>query len=61
MVPLAGAWVEYRRGGPKELTIQIHPPAHGGVSATIPGDKGVALPMSGGAQLGSRNRGRSSR
>lgn len=51
VAPKAGAWVEYRRGGPKELSIQIHPPANGESSATIPGDKGTALPLTGGVQL----------
>ncbi len=45
VAPKAGAWLVYRRGGPKELSILIDPPADGGVTATIPGDKGAALSM----------------
>jgi hypothetical protein len=51
VAPKAGAWLVYRRGGPKELSILIDPPADGGVTATIPGDKGAALSMTGGVQL----------
>jgi hypothetical protein len=37
--PKPGVWVEYRRGGPKQLLIKITPPDPDGVAATIPGTK----------------------